>query len=382
MADKSILVAVKELTDKYSESASNRFVPLYEAFGPISELLALFHTLLNKHFLSINKQAKGNNYYWADPSRELITLRDDINEFIDFLYKKPEAVKLHESYRLALDKSEDWLSWSGGSEIPEDYNPVSLQRYEPIFTKENDNAIQLKKSPTKANLQHRGSGSFADVFSFKDPDYGIRFALKKAKKGLSDSEYVRFEKEFNFMKKISSPYVLKVYKYNAEERSYTMEYCDYTLHDYIHSKGNNLGFGYRKRIAQQFLYGVVAIHSHQILHRDFSLWNVLIQEFDSNVVQVKISDFGLSKTPNSALTASRSHVKGTFADPSLESFHDYKLEHEIYAIGRVLIFIFTGKKSTDISDVTIKPIIQKCIDSDRKNRYQSIEQILGAINLL
>lgn len=381
--DAALTVAIADIKEKYSESETHKYDSLYEDFRPIDEVLSLFHDLLNKHFVSINQQSKGNHYYWAEPSRELITLRDDIHEFLGFLRKSSHAVELKKGYALALDVSEDWLSWSSGSTIPDDYAPVSIERYTPIFEKTGDTSISLKNSSTRVDLRSRGSGSFADVYSYKDPNYGIKFALKRGKKTLDERERERFKREFDLMKQIKSPYVLRVYKYDEKTLSYTMEYCDYTLHDYILDyKGNNLEFGYRKRIAQQFLYGVIAIHAHRIWHRDFSLWNILIQEFDSNVVQVKISDFGLSRTIDSTFTQSKSQVKGTFADPALDHFNAYKLEHEIYAIGRVLHFIFTGKTSTSVDSKTLRPIIQKCLHPEIEKRYQSVRDLLREIDQL
>ena len=38
-----------------------------------------------------------------------------------------------------------------------------------------------------------GSGSFAHVYSYVDPDYGTKFAVKRAKKDLDERDLQRFK---------------------------------------------------------------------------------------------------------------------------------------------------------------------------------------------
>ena len=47
-----------------------------------------------------------------------------------------------------------------------------------------------------------GEGSYAIVFSFIDPDYGIKFAIKRAKKGLDERDLHRFKQEFKALKRL------------------------------------------------------------------------------------------------------------------------------------------------------------------------------------
>lgn len=140
-----------------------------------------------------------------------------------------------------------------------------------------------------------GSGSYAHVYSYVDPDYGIKFAAKRAKNGLDDRDLERFKQEFDVLKKLSFPYVVKVYKYNETQNEYRMEYCDITLREYISKKSATLSFAARKRIALQFLYGISYLQPQKLLHRDISHQNILLKVFDAGAVLVKLSDFGLVK---------------------------------------------------------------------------------------
>ncbi len=78
-----------------------------------------------------------------------------------------------------------------------------------------------------------GSGAHAHVYSYVDPDYGIKFALKRAKKELGQRDLARFKQEFEVLKRLSFPYVVEVYRYNEQRNEYRMEYCDTTLREYI-----------------------------------------------------------------------------------------------------------------------------------------------------
>src|SRR5260370_7218324 len=124
-----------------------------------------------------------------------------------------------------------------------------------------------------------------------------------------------------------------------------MEYCDETVRDYIAKRNNKLSFASRKRIALQFLYGINYIHHKNLLHRDVSLQNVMLKVFGDGAVLVKLSDFGLVKDRASEFTRTKTEMRGTIRDPLLGSFKDYNVLNEIYSLGWVLSYIFTGREA-------------------------------------
>src|ERR1035437_3991175 len=135
------------------------------------------------------------------------------------------------------------------------------------------------KRQAALQLKMVGEGSYANVFAFTDPDYGIKFAIKRAKKGIGDRDLQRFKQEFGVLKQLSFPYIVEVYQYDETRNEYKMEFCDETLRDYIHKRNARLSFASRKRIALQFLYGINYIHTQGFLHRDISLQNVLLKVY-------------------------------------------------------------------------------------------------------
>ena len=69
-------------------------------------------------------------------------------------------------------------------------------------------------------LKQIGSGSYANVYKYKDTFYNRQFVLKRAKKDLSTKEIQRFKREYEEMQEFSSPYILEVYCYNSEKNEY------------------------------------------------------------------------------------------------------------------------------------------------------------------
>lgn len=76
-------------------------------------------------------------------------------------------------------------------------------------------------------------------------------------------------------------------------------------------------------------------------------------------------------------------LKGTKIDPALGSFKDFTAVHDIFAAGFVLLYIFTGRKSTGRNDATpIEQIIHKYVDSQPGRRYQSVMDLIADVEAL
>ena len=344
-------------------------------------MFAVLHKRLNQHFESINDRARTTHHYWADPSRELIALTDELNESRHLLSRVGIEVKLTDRYQTAIESCEPWLSPSGGSQVPEDFSQIEIEKYAPVFSRPSI-TVDLKKGQSQPKLTMVGAGSYANVHSYVDPDYGIKFAVKRAKRDLSERDLTRFRQEFEVMRKLSFPYVVEVYQYDEERNEYRMEYCDETLRDYIAKRNGTLGFASRKRIALQFLYGLNYLHSRELLHRDISLQNVMLKVFDGGAVLVKLSDFGLVKDQTSAFTRTQTEMRGTIRDPLLDRFKDYGIGNEIYSIGWVLSYIFTGKESLKVSPDEVGAIVQRCTSHGYSTRYTSVTEVIADVDRL
>ena len=159
---------------------------------------------------------------------------------------------------------------------------------------------------------------------------------------------------------------------------------DSTLQKYIENNNSTLTRENRKSIINQILRAFEYIHSKDLLHRDISPKNILIKEYeDINVI--KIADFGLVKVSNSELTTVNTEMKGYFNDPDLvtEGFCNYGILHETYALTKIVYFVMTGRtNTTNIKNQAISTLVRNGLSVDKKERYQSVEELKNAVKLL
>lgn len=373
---------IEELRSKYEATASSRhYENLYEDDEELGHIFSVLHKRLDKHFEDINDRSRSTRHYWADNSRDLLALIDELNEDLHNMSRAGVPVQMSPAYQYALDRCEPWLTRSGGSIIPDDFARIDIIKYEPVFRRDLE-SVRLKKMDRPVELEFVGEGSYAQVYSYIDPDYGVRFAVKRAKRGIGERDLHRFKKEFEVMKELNFPYIVEVYGFDPGRNEYRMEFCDETLRSYIEGKGRHLSLSTRKRIALQFLYGINYIHAKDLLHRDISLQNVLVKVFDQGAVLVKLSDFGLVKSGKSVFTQTNTHMRGTIRDPYLDDFKSYNVANEIFAIGCVLSFIFSGKEALRPGTGRWWPIIMKCVDHDAGQRYSSVRAIITDVENL
>ena len=346
-------------------------------------LMTLHHDLIDL-FRTMNERLPTGEYeahFWAEPSRELIKRIDITLGLISTLKETPLAIQIDEYYLDLLTHCRDFLRSSGGSKLPANMEKVELYYTIPIFKPLSSVTISHEQRDFTFSLKLIGTGSYANVYKYKDTFYNRPFILKRAKKDLTDKELGRFKREFDVMQELSSPYIIEVYTYNSDKNEYIMEYMDYTLDAYIAQYNSTLTIAQRKGIAQQILRAFDYIHSKGQLHPDISPKNILIKEYD-DVVVVKIADFGLVKIPDSTFTTVNTEFKGYFNDPSLvvEGFNTYNMLHETYALTRVIYYVLTGKTNTDkIADQNLKNFVETGLNADKSKRFQNVSAMVSML---
>ena len=75
-------------------------------------------------------------------------------------------------------------------------------------------------------------------------------------------------------------------------------------------------------------------------------------------------------------------MRGTIRDPTLENFKEYGVLNEVYSIGWVLSYIFTGKESLPCGDGEPSRIVQKCTANDIGQRYPNVRAIIMDVEQL
>ncbi|MEU4806607.1 protein kinase [Actinosynnema sp. NPDC023587] len=374
---------LSDLKERYASQPNEKnYARLYATEDKhLSPMFTSFHQRLNDLFDFMNTKTRVNGHYNADQSRALLNLIEELDEVRGVLRRIGMEFKLAPDYENAIKSCREFLRVSGGSPIPEGFELIPIERYGQIFQRA-DNTVRLKKRDRTYRLQLIGEGSYAVVHKYFDEEYKKFFAIKRAKKGISEKDLKRFRAEYELMRGLSFPYIVEAYTYDEEKNAYTMEYCDGTLGEFIARHNSQLSFDTRKRIALQFLYGVNYLHLRRILHRDISKQNILVKKFDFPAITVKLSDFGLHKDPASDRTFTGSSMKGSIRDPTLESFKDFDVRAEIYAVGHILSFIFSGRESFGSRIGQVQEIIERCTTSRRQERYESMGKIIAEIEVL
>lgn len=379
---------------QYRELHNNNFlnpeyIELYESVNnlKLKEIFSSLHSNYVRLFRRMNERLPTHEdvaHFWADPSRDLIKIIDITLSLEKILKSTQYAFKIETNYNEFILKCRDFLSSSMGSEIPPHTDKIEIYYTIPIFLMFTSISIENPQSVNTFNLNLIGEGSYANVYKYKDTFYNKHFILKRAKNDLTEKEIKRFCREFDEMKKLSSPYIVEVYKYNSEKNEYIMEFMDYTLREYIEKNQSTLNKEKRKGLCLQILRAFQYINSTNILHRDISPYNILIKSY-ADVDVIKISDFGLVKITDSFLTSKHSEFKGSFNDPALatEGFDSYVIQHETYALTKIIYFVMTGKTNTsNIKDDQMKHYVFKGLNPDKSKRFQNASEMISALKEL
>lgn len=231
-----------------------------------------------------------------------------------------------------------------------------------------------------------GSGSFANVDTYKRKSDKIKFAIKfLLKEHQSNEDYIeRFKKEIIITQSLNDcENTIDITDFCLDERNneywYAMPKATTNLEKYINNKNSTLKDEERISLFDQILSAIKFAHDRRILHRDLAPSNILLFQEDNNLI-VKVADFGLGKDIST----------GSFANSSIQGYgqilyrapeQDIKLKNatnksDIYALGKVLYFIMTGKRPATIQRCKFYEIIIKATQDDPEERYEKIEQFI------
>lgn len=363
------------------DDAEPEYLTLYSAeAAPLDGIFAVIHERLNGHFRFMNTKMATGRHFNADDSRDLIELIQQISDMRKSLKRAGVTFEVREDYRKLIEECKSFLVYSGGSPIPDSVERIEIERFEAVmFTSA---PAPQRRSDAPPVLTLVGEGSFALVHKYDDALYNETFAVKRAKANISEGDLTRFRAEFELLRSIRFPYIVEAYDYDSNRNSFTMEYCDETLGEYIRKGNSTITWSTRKRVTLQFLYGLNYLHLRSTLHRDISRNNILIKKYDMGAVLVKLSDFGLHKHRDSDFTRTDTEMKGSIIDPLLESFKDFKPTNDIYAAGVIVSFIFTGKTRLGVAGGAVGNIVDSATSLVEAERFPSIADMIAAIEAL
>lgn len=378
-------VQLRKIKNMFSSESDVMYEDLYNDIQneELKNSFIILHSKINNLFEALNHTNNPGfgGHFHAQPSRDFLELINFFRPFQAQISKTPLSFVLDPNYEDIIIRSRSFLERSGGSRIPEDFPRIEIIEHKAVFSMLDVVTVNRVQAVETFPTKMIGEGSYATVHKYKDTQYNCFFALKKAKKDLTDKELERFKNEFLELHSFSSPYIIEAYNYNDEKNEYTMEYVDCTLDKYITENNTKLTMLQRINLIQQIFKAFDYIHEQKRLHRDISYTNILVKLYEDGTSIIKVSDFGLVKLPESNLTSEDSSIKGSLNDPALVTvgFNNYEIRHEIYALTRVINFVLSGKK-VDLIDKNdaVRNFILKGMDADISNRYNNVNEMRKA----
>ncbi|WUR03772.1 serine/threonine-protein kinase DCLK1 [Vairimorpha necatrix] len=175
-------------------------------------------------------------------------------------------------------------------------------------------------------------------------------ACGKVYKGLSNNNELvsikiipknkKSQKEINILSTINHENIVKFIDVCKDSQDFWLitELCEYNLITFINQY--NVDCNIAKKIIRMVLLGLEYLHSHNIIHRDIKLGNILI-----NDNSIKICDFGLSCYENK----NKFTVCGTedYVAPEVINKTSYTKSIDIYSTGKVFKTLLSLKNQYD-----------------------------------
>ena len=268
--------------------------------------------------------------------------------------------------------SSGYGSSGGGSFLSDDESSISISNK--LFITDISEFLPSKKYKI---LDKLGSGSFGKVFLAQNKYTKEKVAMKEIKKSnkdlLSDGE---IKDEIDILKSLDHPDIVRIIESFNTKDSYVLvtEYCEGgELYDQVR---NQLSETQIAVIFKQLLSGLAYLHSHNIVHRDLKLENILIQEIEKSkttgedLFNIKIIDFGTARIFDNKKKPQSIVGSSYYIAPEVLN-QKYGKECDLWSVGVILYMFIVGHAPFDgCDDEEITGNIQKGIYKKDDKRWK------------
>ncbi len=253
-------------------------------------------------------------------------------------------------------------------------------------------------------LSQIGTGGTGIVYKVRDLETGEIVALKVLRPGIASEEEMQqnLRKEMCLARKVTHKNVCRIHEFNRLNGMACLS-MEFVEGENLLSKLRRVGalpVDETLEIARQICAGLHEAHLQGIVHRDLKPANIML---DRNGV-VKIMDFGIAR-----LSEGNVQMTGTIAGtPAYMAPEQVELKPmgprtDIYSLGLLMYEMVTGMPTFDgdtpialalkqVREVPKRPreivpsvpahveaLILKCLQKDPAKRFQSVDQLLAAL---
>ncbi|WKK73303.1 serine/threonine-protein kinase [Rathayibacter oskolensis] len=234
-----------------------------------------------------------------------------------------------------------------------------------------------------------GQGEVWRGVSASGEDVAIKFMHLVGGPTQQDEDRRRFRREITCQTSLVHKGIVRIHASNVEaaEPFLVMDLADESLRDLLVRHPNGLDEEEAVRLFNSILDAVSYAHSEGVIHRDLKPENVLL--IDGNPA---LSDFGLGRRMFSGSTSlTMSNVGwGSYAYSAPEQFtdlHGVDASADVFALGRILYELFTGKVAAHGIDFGAVPpsyryVIMTATQINPARRFASATEMLREISIL
>ena len=253
-------------------------------------------------------------------------------------------------------------------------------------------------------IEEIGSGLWANVYKVKDIRTNQVHALKFFQRLDSKSLYEKFRAEqMHHITKIEHPNLLRITDFGnfGDHIFYLSEYFQgRTLRNFRFNPANiELFFD----ILVQICYGLSALHSQQIIHKDLKPENVLFR-FNGKKLDLRVTDYGFMKI-DLAVNQQKISQSLPYVAPEIYLGKGALPQSDFYSLGAILYRMITGVLPYTIKQITnfmagdkknlmpkflreinpsisagLETMILKMLENNPADRFQDAESIISYIN--
>ncbi|CAH8437990.1 unnamed protein product [Schistosoma turkestanicum] len=196
-----------------------------------------------------------------------------------------------------------------------------------------------------------GRGGFAQVYRAKSTITGQEVAIKMIdKKGMLHHRLAnRVRREVEIHSRLKHPSILELYTC-FEDENYVyliLEIChNGELQTYIRQNGP-VTEDTARHYLKQLISGLLYLHSHNIIHRDLTLANLLL----TKDMKVKIADFGLATKIEPGEDHKTMCGTPNYISPEIASHNQQGLETDVWSLGCMFYTLIVGRPPFDTREV-------------------------------